>query len=167
MGVPTHFASIWEAVSDVMGDRPAVVQGERSVSWRDYEDRAARLAGALVAAGLGRDSKVGMYLYNSPEYCETNFGAMKFGAIPINVNYRYLDDELRYLLDNADAEAVVFHSSLGDRIARVAGGLPKLKLLVEVDDGPAPDGTAHVNGAIAYDDLLAAHEPLARREPCG
>ena len=167
MGVPTHFASIWEAVSDVMGDRPAVVQGERSVSWRDYEDRAARLAGALVAAGLGRDSKVGMYLYNSPEYCETNFGAMKFGAIPINVNYRYLDDELRYLLDNADAEAVVFHSSLGDRIARVAGGLPKLKLLVEVDDGPAPDGTTHVDGAVRYDELLAAHEPLARREPDG
>ena len=60
-----------------------------------------------------------MYLYNSPEYCETNFAAMKIRGIPINVNYRYLDDELAYLLDNADMEALVFHSSLGDRVARV------------------------------------------------
>ena len=88
---------------------------------------------SLVAAGLGRDSKVGMYLYNSPEYCETNFGAMKFGAIPINVNYRYLDEELWYLLDNADAEALVFHSSLADRVAHVVGRLPKLRLLIQVE----------------------------------
>ena len=61
-----------------------------------------------------------MYLYNSPEYCETNFAAIKIRGVPINVNYRYLDDELRYLLDNADVEALVFHSSLADRVARVA-----------------------------------------------
>ena len=60
-----------------------------------------------------------MYLYNSPEYAETNFAAMKIGGVPINVNYRYLDDELHYLLENADIEALVFHSSLGDRVARV------------------------------------------------
>ncbi|MEZ5258278.1 MAG: AMP-binding protein [Ilumatobacteraceae bacterium] len=167
MAVQMHFAKIWEAVVDVMGDRPAVAHGDRVVSWRDYEDRAARLAGALAAAGLQPHSKVGMYLYNSPEYCETNFGSMKFGGIPINVNYRYLDDELRYLLDNADAEAVVYNTSLSDRISRVAGSLPQLKLLVEVDDGPAPDGTSHVEGAVAYEALLSAHEPLARREMDG
>ena len=53
-----------------------------------------------------------MYLYNSPEYCETNFAALKFRGVPINVNYRYLDNELHYLLDNADVEALVFHTSL-------------------------------------------------------
>lgn len=165
--VPMHFASIWEAVADVVGDRPAVIQGERSVSWRDYENRASRLAAALTEAGLGPLSKVGIYLYNSPEYCETNFAALKFGAIPVNVNYRYLEDELRYLLDNSDAEALVFHSSLGDRIARVAASLPALKLLVEVDDGPASDGSPHVAGAVRYEELLAAHEPLSRRTPNG
>ena len=166
-GVPWNFASIWEAVADVMSARPAVVQGDRVVSWRDYENRAARLAAALVDAGLGPDSKVGLYLYNAPEYCETNFAAMKFGGIPINVNFRYLDDELRYLLDNADCEAVVYHTSLGDRIERVVGELPMIQLLVEVDDGPAPGGAAVVAGAIGYDDLLAAHEPLPRRTPDG
>ena len=166
-GVRWNFASLWEGVADRVGDRPAVVQGDRSVTWRDYEHRSARLAAALVAAGLGPDSKVGMYLFNAPEYCETNFAAMKFGGIPINVNYRYLEDELRYLLDNADCEAVVFHTSLGDRIARVASALPLLKVLIEVDDGPAPDGTTHLEGALRYDDVLAAHAPLPRRIPDG
>ena len=72
---------------------------------------------ASLDCGVGPDSKVGMYLYNSPEYCETNFAAMKVRCVPINVNYRYLDDELHYLLDNADVEALVFHTSLGDRVA--------------------------------------------------
>ena len=93
-----------------------------------------------------------MYLYNSPEYCETNFAAMKIRGIPINVNYRYLDDELAYLIDNADMEALVFNSSLGDRVARVRARLPQLRLLVEVDDGPAADGSTHVDGAVRYDD---------------
>ena len=91
-----------------------------------------------TAAGLGPDSKIGIYLYNGNEYLETQYAGFKLRGVPVNVNYRYLDDELWYLLDNADAEAIVFHASLGDRVARVAPRLPKLKLLVEVDDDGAP-----------------------------
>ena len=58
--------------------------------------------------------------------------------MPVNINYRYLDEELWYLLDNSDAEALVFHASLGDRVAHVVDRLPKLKLLIEVDDGGPP-----------------------------
>jgi fatty-acyl-CoA synthase len=162
-----HFGAIWEAVADATPDAPAVVQGARRVSWADYETRAARLARALLDAGLGPHSKVGMYLYNSPEYCETNFAAMKIRGVPINVNYRYLDDELAYLIDNADMEALVFHSSLADRVARVRARSPKLKLLVEVDDGPATDGSSHVDGAVAYDDLQRTLAPAARIAPRG
>ena len=131
----THFGAIWEAIADAVPEQAAVVQGDRRVTWRDYEQRAARMAQALLDAGLGPDSKVGMYLYNSPEYCETNFAAMKVRGVPINVNYRYLDNELHYLLDNADIEALVFHTSLGDRVARVRDRLDRVRLLVEVDDG--------------------------------
>ena len=162
-----HFAKIWEAVADTVPTQPAVVQGARSISWGDYEQRAARLVAAFRAAGLGPHAKVGLYLYNSPEYCETNFAALKMGAVPVNVNYRYLDDELAYLLDNADAEVVVFHTSLADRIARVAPALPKLKLLVAVDDGPPTDGPVEVAGAVGYDDIQARHAPAARIEPDG
>ncbi len=162
-----HFAKLWETVADTLPDHVAVVQGARRITWRDYETRAARLAAAFSDAGLGPDSKVGMYLYNSPEYCETNFAALKMRAVPVNVNYRYLDDELVYLLDNADAEAVVFHTSLGDRIARIAPRLPKIRLLVAVDDGPAGDGSVTVDAALAYEDVQARFEPLPRMAPQG
>ena len=157
-----HFATVWESIADALPDRPAIVHGSTSRSWREYDDRAARVAAALVAAGLGPDSKVGLFLYNSNEYLEAQFGAFKIRAVPINVNYRYLDDELWYLLDNADAEALLFHTSLGDRVARVAGRLPKLRLLVAVDDGPPADGA--FEGAVPWDELIATHEPMARIE---
>jgi fatty-acyl-CoA synthase len=165
--VRAHFGAIWEAVADAVPEHPAVVQGARRVTWGNYEQRAARVAQACLDAGLGPHAKVGMYLYSSPEYCETNFAAMKLRAIPVNVNYRYLDDELLYLLENADVEALVFHTSLGDRVARVRDRLPLLRLLVEVDDGPAPDGSGHVDGAGRYEDLQARTSPAARVEPQG
>ncbi len=157
-----HFATLWEGIADVIGDEVALVHQDTRRTWREYDERAARLASAFTAAGLGPDAKIGMYLYNSNEYLETQFAGFKLRGVPVNVNYRYLDDELWYLLDNADAEAIVFHTSLGDRVARVKDRLPKLKLLVEVDDGPAPDGTTHVDGALAYEELVAAHDPMPR-----
>jgi len=163
----THFSYLWERVADATPNAPAVVQGARAFSWREYDTRAARLAQAFLDAGLGAHSKVGMYLYNSPEYCETNYAAMKIRAVPVNVNYRYLDDELAYLLDNSDSEALVYHSSLADRVARVAPRMPKLKLLVEVDDGPASDGAHDVARAVRYDDVQRTKSPAARVAPHG
>jgi fatty-acyl-CoA synthase len=162
-----HFGHIWEHVADAIPDAPAVVQGRRRISWREYEERAARLAAALQDAGLGPHSKVGMYLYNSPEYCETNFAAMKIRGVPVNVNYRYVDDELAYLLENADAEALVFHRSLGERVARVRERLPKLRLLVEVDDAASSEDAQPVEGARGYDEIQAALDPAERIEPKG
>ncbi len=153
-----HFASVWESIADAIGDQTALVNGSVRRSWSEYDDRAARMAAAYSAAGLRPDSKIGLYLYNGNEYLEAQFGGFKMRGVPVNVNYRYLDEELWYLLDNSDAEALVFHSSLGERVARVIDRLPKLKLLVEVDDG----GAGQVPGAVAYESLVAAHEPMAR-----
>ncbi|MEM6708688.1 MAG: AMP-binding protein [Pseudomonadota bacterium] len=130
-----HFSSIWETVADVCGDRPALIGDAGVVSWRDYERRAARLASAFEAAGLGLDSKVGIYLHNSNQYLETQFATFKIGGCPVNVNYRYKADELVYLLENSDAEALVFQSCYAARIWEIRERLPKLKLLVQVDDG--------------------------------
>ena len=153
-----HFATVWESLADELGDQLALVHGDTRRTWSEYDERAARLAGAFVAAGLGPDSKVGLYLYNGPEYLEAQYGAMKMRGVPVNVNYRYLDEELWYLLDNSDAEGIVFHSSLGDRVARVQARLPKLKLLIEVDDG----GGGAVAGSVAYEDVVAGHDPMPR-----
>jgi acyl-CoA synthetase (AMP-forming)/AMP-acid ligase II len=155
-----HFATVWESIADAIPDLPAVTHADTTRSWSEYDDRAARVAGALDAAGLGPDSKVALFMYNCNEFMESQFGVFKMRGVPINVNYRYLDDELWYLLDNSDSEAIIFHSSLGDRVARVADRLPKLKLLVEVDDG----GAGQVPNAVAYDDLQASNEPMARIE---
>ena len=156
-----HFATLWEAYADAIGDVPAVIMGDRTFSWREYDDRAARVAAAMSAAGLGPDDKAGLYLYNSNEYLEAHYASFKQRIVPINVNFRYLGGELEYLLDNADCKALFYHSSLADRVAEVAGRLPKLVLLVEVDDGPAP---VDVPGKVRYEDLVAANDPAPRTE---
>jgi fatty-acyl-CoA synthase len=104
---------------------------------------------------------VALALYNGIEYLEAEFGAMKVRAVPCNVNYRYLAEELRYVLDNADAEVVVYDRSLRERIDAVRADLPLLRLFVEVGgDAPPPWVTG-------YEQLLAAHGPAAPIERHG
>ena len=153
-----QFATIWESIADTIGDSPAITHGDVTRTWAQYEERAARLANALTDAGLGPDSKIGLYLYNSNEYLEAHFASFKIRGVPVNINYRYLDEELWYLLDNSDAEALFFHSSLGDRVARVVDRLPKLKLIVEVSD----DGEHHVLTAVPYNTLIADYDKMPR-----
>ena len=153
-----HFATVWEAITDQMGDHPAVSHGPLTRTWSEYDDRSARIAAAYDAAGLAADSKIGLFMYNSNEYNEAQFAAFKMRGVPININYRYIDEELRYLLDNSDSEALVFHSSLGDRVARIVDQLPNLKLLIEVDDGD----TGQVDRAVALEDIVSGHAPLPR-----
>ena len=157
-----HLATLWEHVADAVPDATAVVQGDVRRTYRELDDRAARLTGALAAAGLGPGSKVAQYLYNSPEYVESFAAALKLRGVPVNVNYRYLDDELLYLLENSEAEALVFHASLGDRVARVAERAGRVQLLLEVDDLGA--GAVTVPGAQAYEVALAEASPAPRIE---
>ncbi|HEX7134751.1 MAG TPA: AMP-binding protein [Iamia sp.] len=157
-----HHATIWEAIADAIGDADAIVQGDVRRTWRDLDDRAGRLASAFLAAGLGPGSKVGLLLYNAPEFMEGYLAALKIRAVPFNVNYRYVEAELAYLLDDADAEALILHTSLRPNLGRVLEGLPQLKLVLEVDDGGPHDPLA-----TAYEDAIATHEPAARitRDP--
>jgi fatty-acyl-CoA synthase len=160
-----HFATVWEAIADEQPEEIALVQGNRRVSWQTYDDRSSRLAAALRAAVLGRGSRVAMYLRNCPEYAETTYAAAKIRAVPVNVNYRYLDDELLEILHDCDAEAVVYHASLADRIARVAPRAHSVKIWVEVKDPaePATDSVSRLPVPVArYEDLIAGHEPAPR-----
>jgi acyl-CoA synthetase (AMP-forming)/AMP-acid ligase II len=158
-----QWATTWESIADAIPDQPAITNGATTRTWAEYDDRAARVAAALHAAGLRPDSKVGLYLYNGNEYLEAQYGTFKIRGVAINVNYRYLDEELWYLLDNADAEALFFHSSLSDRVANVIDRLPNLKLLVEVDDG----GQSLGDRVVPYTGLLDAHPPMDRIERDG
>jgi acyl-CoA synthetase (AMP-forming)/AMP-acid ligase II len=155
--VEAHYATIWEGIADAIPAADALVQGDVRRSWAQFDDRAARLAAVLTDGGLGPGSKVGLFLYNSPEFMETYFAALKIRAVPFNVNYRYVEEELLYLLDNADADALVFHSSFGERVAKILPALPRLKVVASVDDGGGL-----IDVALDYESLLADFEPAPR-----
>ena len=117
------YASWWEAVADAVPDAVALVQGDRRITYRDLDDRAARLAAALTSLGVGPGARIALHLYNCPEYLEACAAAFKVRAVPVNVNFRYRAGELAYLLDNADAEVVVTHASLTPMLAEALPGL--------------------------------------------
>jgi len=113
----------------------------------------------LLSHGIGREDSVGLYLYNGPEYLEAFFAALKIRARAFNANYRYRGAELRQLLDNAQARALVYSAALRDRVASALDTLPDLGLLIEVgDDESAPP----IPGALRLDDLLAEFDPAPR-----
>ncbi len=134
---PWCYADIWELIAAEQPDLPAVIQGDREVSWKAFDDRSDSLGAAFVAAGAGRQAKVACYLYNSPEYLITCYAGFKAGMVPFNVNYRYGHDELAYLLDNADAEIVVFDAEFATRLEPLRAALPRVKLWVSVG-APTP-----------------------------
>ena len=135
-----NFADIWEVVADELPDAQALVHGGVRRTWRELDRRADGLAARLLDAGLERQQAVAQYLYNCPEYMESMFAAFKGAFVPVNTNYRYTADELRYLWDNADAGSVVFHGTFTDTIEPIRSQLPKVHLWLWVDDcgGPCP-----------------------------
>ncbi len=157
-----NLATAFESVCDALPDRIALIQGDRRVKWRSFDERAARIAAAFSAAGLKPNAKVASYLYNCNEYTEALYGTFKVRGVPVNVNYRYLEDELVYLLDNSDAEALLFHGSLGDQVAKIRDRARGVKLWIQVDDGSPRQAWAE-----QYEDLLARHDPMERIERSG
>jgi 3-oxocholest-4-en-26-oate---CoA ligase len=161
-GLSENWATLWEAIADAQPDHVAVVVGDETMTWNYLEARAARLAGALAARGVGTGTKVAQLLYNCPEYLESVFASFKLRATPVNLNYRYLADEIAYVLDNADAEVVVFHGSLADRLVGVRDRLPGLRVLLQVDDG-----SPLLEGAEWFHEAIATAQPAPRIERSG
>ena len=136
-----NYADVWETVADVQPEAIAVTQGERNVAWHEFDRGADGIAEFLLDLGAAQQDKVAIYLYNSPEYLQTTFAAVKVGLVPVNTNYRYGDDELSYLWENADAIAVIFHGAFSDRIEGILERVPGVRGWLWVDDGsgPCPD----------------------------
>ena len=148
------FANIWEPIAAAIPDQPAQIRGPRQLNWGDFDRRANALARRLLDLGLKQQSKVAGYLYNGPEYLETYYAAFKAGLAPVNTNYRYVADELIYLFDNADAEAVVFHASFAETVDRIRGRLPKVRAWIAV----AEPGHPIPPFAEDYDQIVSARE---------
>ena len=157
-----NLADLWERVVDEIPDHEAIVCGERRLTYAQADARANRLAHHLAGLGIGPGDHVALYLYNGTEYLEGMLAAFKLRAVPINVNYRYGEDELRYLLADANARAVVFHREFAPTLAAVQRALPELAGFVVVDDesGVAiPTDALPLPDVTAYEDALAAASP--------
>ena len=132
-----NFADVWEAVAETVPDAIAQVHGDLRCGWRTFDRRADGIAARLLAAGLARHDKVALYLYNTPEYLETAYAVMKAALVPVNTNYRYRQDELHYLWDNADAVAVVFDDEFTEAVDALRARCPAVKLWLHVGHGRA------------------------------
>ena len=155
-----HFATIWEHIADQQPNAPAVICKDLMRTWKEYEDRAARFAGFLAGQGLSPDSKIGLYLHNCNEYLEAQFGIMKMRGVTINVNYRYHEEELVYLLDNADCEALVYQACYAERVEVIRDQLPGLKTFVRIED----DSGESIQGDVEYESVIADTPPMPRIE---
>jgi fatty-acyl-CoA synthase len=126
------FADVWEAIAAIQPELPAFIQGPRIVSWGEFDARADALAAHLIAKGLDHQAKVAAFLYNGPEYIEAYAAAFKAGFAPVNTNYRYGPEELFYLFDNADAQAVVFHAGFAEVLEAIRPRLTGVKAWIAV-----------------------------------
>lgn len=157
-----NYAEIWETIASQIPDAPAQIHGNTSYTWREFDERANGVARQLLDAGAQEQDKVAQYLYNCPAYMESMFASWKAGLVPVNTNYRYADDELIYLWDNADAVAVVFHGAFIENIERIRDRVPKVKTWLWVDDGSGPCP----HWAISYETAAASH-PTKVEAPWG
>lgn len=152
-----NLADLVEHAVDLMPERVALICGDRQLTYGELETRANRLAHHLAASGVGERGHVAIYSYNSIEFVETMLACFKLRAVPINVNYRYVEDELIYLYDNADVVATVFQAQFSERMRAVREKLPMLQHLVVVEDGSG--AACDIDGTARYEDALAGASP--------
>ncbi|RDI47042.1 acyl-CoA synthetase [Nocardia mexicana] len=137
--MPNNFADLFEHAVDAMPDRVAVIQGGRRVTFRELESRANQLAHHLTASGIGSGAHVGFQMHNSIETMETLIACFKVRAVPININYRYGAEELRYVYENADLEALVHHRCYAPVVDTVLEQVPSIRYALVVDDDQGGD----------------------------
>ncbi|MGH7788737.1 MAG: acyl-CoA synthetase [Candidatus Binatia bacterium] len=169
MSTNFNLAEISETIAAAIPERECIVHRERRYTWRQFNERTRRLGNYLRSRGLGcradrgalrnfesGQDHLGIYLYNCPEYLEGMVGAFKARVAPFNVNYRYVDDELIYLLADAEARALIYDARFAPNVQRIRARLPQLEVLLQVDDG---SGTPLLPGAVDYEAALAAASP--------
>jgi 3-oxocholest-4-en-26-oate---CoA ligase len=156
-----NFADLFEHAADAFGDRVAVACGDRQVTYAELEERTNRLAHHLAGLGVGPGDHVGLYARNSIEALETLIAPCKLRASAVNINYRYVQNELRYMFADSDLTALVYDRRLGPLVAAAAPAAPGLRGLVEIDDGSdvpqSPQATPYE--ATPYEAALAAASP--------
>ena len=152
-------ATIWEEISDLLPEAIALEHGTRTRTWQAFEERSARFAAAMLEHGVRAGDTVAIGLFNCSEYLEAFFAALKIRAVPANVNYRYVGDELLALLTQLDTAVFVYSAPLRDQVRSAVQGIDGMKLAVEVG---IADSTERSDGIAAYEELLDEYDPAER-----
>jgi 3-oxocholest-4-en-26-oate---CoA ligase len=152
-----NLADLFEVVADTVPDRLALIAGDARLTYAQLDERANRVAHHLLDVGVEPGDKVAIYSWNRAEWIEAMLGAYKARAVPVNVNYRYVADEARHILDNSDSVAVVFERSFAPVITQIRNDVPQLRHLLVIEDGSSERADADVVG---YEGALAAASPV-------
>jgi 3-oxocholest-4-en-26-oate---CoA ligase len=161
-----NLADLFEHSVDTFGDREYLVANGARRTYAELEERANRLAHHLAAGGVKAGDHVGIYALNRVEWVETLWAVFKLRAVWVNINYRYVEDELRYLFDNADLKALVVDRAFAGRVAALWPGLPELAEVIVVEDGSEADiAGLQAAGLRAAGQVTAFEEALAGGSP--
>ncbi|GFG70884.1 acyl-CoA synthetase [Mycolicibacter senuensis] len=152
-----NIADLAEHAVDAVPDRVALICGDEQLTYGQLEEKANRLAHYLIAQGVKKDDKVGLYCRNRNEIVVAMLGIIKAGAILVNVNFRYVEGELRYLFDNSDMVALVHERQYSERVARVLPDTPNVKTILVVEDGSDLDYARY--GGVEFEAALAQGSP--------
>ncbi|MEO3822275.1 acyl-CoA synthetase [Actinomadura sp. B10D3] len=143
-----NHADLFEGVADAIGDRIALVCGDRRLTYAELDEHANRLAHHLLEAGVRPGQHVAAQLYNGIEYAAALLATLKIRAVPINVNYRYVESELLYVYRDSDSVALLYDVEFEDRVAATVPDAPKLRHLIAVGGAPS------IPGAVSYDEAV-------------
>jgi len=155
-----NFGDIYDAMANVVDSAtPCLIQGERVLSWGEFTRRSNNLARTLGERGVEVGAKVAFYLRNHPACMEMLAACFKGRFTHVNVNYRYVDEELHYIFDNSDAKVVLYGQEFAAHVEALKSRLPKVLVWLEV----ANDGSVRVPGAVAFESLVESGDgaPLA------
>lgn len=152
-----NIADLAEHAIDAVPDRVALICGDEQLTYAQLEEKANRLAHYLIHQGVQKDDKVGLYCRNRIEIVIAMLGIIKAGAILVNVNFRYVEGELRYLFDNSDMVALVHERQYADRVANVLPDTPRVKTVLVVEDGS--DGDYQRYGGVEFYSAIAGESP--------
>ena len=159
MAMHFNIADMFELVADKVPDRTALICGDQQSTFFQLERRANRLAHFLASRGVKAGDHVGLYLYNCNEYLEGMLACFKLRAVPINVNYRYVEEELSYIFQNSNMRACIHNREFVPYIASIQSAVPKLHTCVYVEDGN--DSDPELIAAVEYE--LGLKEQSAER----
>jgi len=164
-----NIAELQEAIAGALPEFECLIYGERRMTWAEVNDRTQRLAAYLRKQDFGirkeradltnwqsGQDHIALYMYNGNEYLESMLGAFKCRATTINVNYRYKEDELVYLLEDSESQGIIFHAQFAPMLDNLRSRLPNIRLWIQVDDG---SGEGMLEGALDYEQVLADTAP--------